>query len=109
MPAARRADRIITLSRAARTEIAEDLRVPETQIDVVPLGPGAESAADPTPEPELRRRLGLGDGPIVLAVSALLAHKNVGALVEALPEIRTRGAGRRARRARRTERHSPTS
>ena len=87
-PVARRADRIITLSRAARTEISEDLRVPETQIDVVPLGPGAESSADPTDERELRRRLGLGDGPIVLAVSALLAHKNVGALIEALPEIR---------------------
>ena len=87
-PVARRADRIITLSRAARTEISEDLRVPETQIDVVPLGPGAESSAVPTDERELRSRLGLGDGPIVLAVSALLAHKNVGALVEALPEIR---------------------
>ncbi len=62
--------------------------MPETQIDVVPLGPGAEPTADLTGERELRRRLGLGDGPIVLAVSALLAHKNVGALVEALPEIR---------------------
>jgi glycosyltransferase involved in cell wall biosynthesis len=30
----------------------------------------------------------LGAGPLVLAVSALLAHKNVGAVVEALPEIR---------------------
>jgi alpha-1,3-rhamnosyl/mannosyltransferase len=30
----------------------------------------------------------VGSGPIVLAVSALLAHKNVRTLVEALPEIR---------------------
>jgi glycosyltransferase involved in cell wall biosynthesis len=87
-PAARRADRLIAHSQAARAEIAEDLRLPEERIDVVPHGPGTEANAAPTPEPELRARLGLGSGPIVLAVSALLAHKNVGALVEALPEIR---------------------
>ena len=87
-PAARRADRIIAHSRAARTEIAEDIGLPEERIDVVPHGPGFESGAEPTPERELRSRLGLGSGPIVLAVSALIAHKNVGALVDALPEIR---------------------
>jgi glycosyltransferase involved in cell wall biosynthesis len=87
-PAARRADRVITLSDAARSEIAEEIGIPLERIDVVPLGPGAESGAEPTPEPELRGRLGLGSGAIILAVSALLAHKNVGALVEALPEIR---------------------
>jgi glycosyltransferase involved in cell wall biosynthesis len=87
-PAARRADRIIAHSRAARTEIAEDIGLPEGRIDVVPHGPGFESGVDPTPEPELRSRLGVGSGPIVLAVSALLAHKNVRTLVEALPEIR---------------------
>jgi glycosyltransferase involved in cell wall biosynthesis len=87
-PAARRADRVIAHSQAARAEIAEDLGIPEGRIDVVPHGPGVEASAEPTPEAELRGRLGLGSGPIVLAVSALLAHKNVGALVEALPEIR---------------------
>jgi glycosyltransferase involved in cell wall biosynthesis len=94
VPVARRADRIITLSRAAKAEISQDLRVEEERIDVVPLGPGAEPTSQPTPESELRRRLGLGKGPIVLAVSGLRAHKNVAALVEALPEIRrsTNGA-----------------
>jgi len=87
VPVARRADRIIAHSRAARSEISEDLRVPESRIDVVPHGPGSEPVSEPTPEPEVRRRLGLGEGPIVLAVSALLSHKNVGALIEALPEI----------------------
>jgi glycosyltransferase involved in cell wall biosynthesis len=86
-PAARRADRLITLSHAAQREISEDLDVPESEIDVIPLGPGAEPSV-PTPEPELRRLLGLGSGPVLLAVSAFLAHKNVGALVEALPAIR---------------------
>jgi glycosyltransferase involved in cell wall biosynthesis len=87
-PAARRADRVMTHSLAARSEIAADIGLPEERIDVVPLGPGSDSGVDPTPEPELRSRLGVGSGPIVLAVSALLAHKNVRTLVEALPEIR---------------------
>ena len=87
-PAARRAERVVTLSRAARIEIAEDIGIPEEQIDVVPLGADAESAADATPEAELRQRLGVDSGPIILGVSALLAHKNVEALVDALPEIR---------------------
>jgi glycosyltransferase involved in cell wall biosynthesis len=88
VPVARRADRLITLSQAARAEISQDLRVEEERIDVVPLGPGSEPVSDATPEPELRRKFGFGTGPIVLAVSGLRAHKNVGALVEALPEIR---------------------
>ena len=87
-PAARRAERVIAISRAAKAEIAEDMQLPEGRIDVIPLGPGAEPGVGPTPEPELRARLGLGPGPVVLAVSALLAHKNVGGLVEALPAIR---------------------
>lgn len=87
-PAARRADRVIAHSHAARSEIVEDIGVPEERIDVIPHGPGAETGAEPTPERELRARFGLGPGPIVLAVSALLPHKNIGALVEALPEIR---------------------
>jgi glycosyltransferase involved in cell wall biosynthesis len=87
-PAARRADRVIAHSQAARAEIAEDLRLPEERIDVVPHGPGADMSVEPTPDTELRYRLGLGPGPIVLAVSALLAHKNVSAVIQALPAIR---------------------
>ena len=97
-PAARRANRVIAISHAARSEIVEDMGLPEERIDVIPLGPGAETGAKPTPEPELRARLGVGSGPIVLAVSALLAHKNVDALVEALPEIRRTVPGGDSRR-----------
>ena len=89
-PVARRADRVIAHSQAARAEIAEDLGVAVERIDVVPHGPGTDSGPEPTPERELRDRLRLGEGPIVLAVSSLLAHKNVGALVEAMIEIRRR-------------------
>lgn len=90
LPVARRADRLIALSESGRREIAATLDVPESRIDAVALGPGAESSATPTPATALRERLGLGAGPVVLAVSALSAHKNVGALVEAMPLIRER-------------------
>lgn len=89
IPAARRARRLIAISEATRQEVAEDFGVPPQRIDVVPLGPGREPVADPTDEGELRARLGLGEGPIVLAVSALLAHKNVPRLVQAMARVRT--------------------
>ena len=88
IPAARRARRVIAYSEVARKEVAEDFRIATDRIDVVPLGPGRDPVADPTPEAELRRRLGLGEGPIVLAVSALLAHKNLPPLVRALARVR---------------------
>ncbi|HEY7732016.1 MAG TPA: glycosyltransferase family 1 protein [Gaiellaceae bacterium] len=87
IPAARSARRLIAISETARREVAEDLGVPADRIDVIPLGPGALGPAA-TPESETRRKLGVGAGPIVLAVSAFLAHKNVERLVEALPAIR---------------------
>jgi glycosyltransferase involved in cell wall biosynthesis len=89
VPAARRADRVIAHSESARGEIAETLGISASRIDVVPHGPGGEICADPTPPDELRARLGLEEGPVILAVSAFLAHKNVERLVEAMPIIRT--------------------
>jgi glycosyltransferase involved in cell wall biosynthesis len=91
--AARKAERVITYSEAARKEIAEDLGVAHERIDVVALGPGSEGLAEPTPEAELRSRLQLGDGPIVLSVGAIKPHKNLGRLIEALPRIRDEAPG----------------
>jgi glycosyltransferase involved in cell wall biosynthesis len=88
IPAARRARRLIAISESARHEIAEDFAVPLDRIDVIPLGPGSDGAVEPTDEAELRARLGLGAGPVILAVSAFLTHKNVERLVEAMPGIR---------------------
>jgi glycosyltransferase involved in cell wall biosynthesis len=93
IPVARRADRLIALSESGRRDIARTLEVPDTRIDAIPLGPGDEPVAEPTPEVDLRSRLRLGDSPVILAVSALSTHKNVSALVEALPRIRERAAG----------------
>ena len=85
---ARRADRVIAVSQASARDIERHLRVPPERIDVIPLGYAGISGTAPTPEPELRARLGVGDGPIVLNVGAKKVHKNQIRLVEALPRIR---------------------
>jgi glycosyltransferase involved in cell wall biosynthesis len=83
-PIVRRADRLIAISRSGADDVVAHLRVPLERIDVVPLGPGAQARVTATPELALRERLGIGPGPIVLAVSAKKAHKNLLRLVEAM-------------------------
>jgi glycosyltransferase involved in cell wall biosynthesis len=84
---ARRADRVITLSQAARREILEDLPVRAGRVDVVPCGSGNGISADISEEHDLRRRLGLGKRRVALAVSALSRHKNLPPLVRALASV----------------------
>ncbi len=84
---ARRASRVITLSEASKRELVARLGLPPERIDVIALGPGVAPGRR-TPEPELRERLRLGVGPLVLTVAAKRAHKNLKLLVEALPRIR---------------------
>lgn len=81
---ARAADRVVADSAATASDLVGRLRVPRGKIDVVPLGPGADTSATPTPEPELRARLGLGDRPLVLSVSARRPHKNLERLIDAV-------------------------
>lgn len=83
--AARGADRVITISQAAGSDIADILDVPRERIDVTYLG--GRPIGPATPEPELRRRLGLGDGPLVLSVSARRPHKNLPRLIEAFARV----------------------
>ena len=85
--AARRARRILTPSRAAAADLHGYLGVPEAKIDVTPLGPGLEPLDHATPEAELRSRLELGDGPLVLSVSARRPHKNLSRLLDAMRGI----------------------
>lgn len=84
---ARRAARILTFSKASREDIVLHLRVPEERVDVAPLGPGTLETADPTPEEDLRERMDLGTGPIVLAVSTKVPHKNLGRLLDAMAAV----------------------
>jgi glycosyltransferase involved in cell wall biosynthesis len=85
--AARRSDRVIVDSRATAQDVRTHLRVPERRIDVVELGVGATRSAAPLPGPELRERLDAGERPILLTVSAKLAHKNLARLIGALASV----------------------
>jgi glycosyltransferase involved in cell wall biosynthesis len=89
-PVARRADRVLALSQAGAEHIVQYLRVPRERIDVVPLAAGGGERAQPTPAGELRARLGLRDGPLILTVSAKKANKNLERLVRAAAEVITR-------------------
>lgn len=79
---ARRSRRIIAPSASTESDLVRLLHVPESRIDVVPMGvaPASESASDLA---DVRRRYELGDTPIVLTTSAKRPHKNLPRLLEA--------------------------
>jgi glycosyltransferase involved in cell wall biosynthesis len=85
--AARRARRIVAVSQATAGDLRDLLDVPADKVDVVPSGPGVDPVGAPTPEPELRARLGLGDGPLVLSPSARRPHKNLARLLDAMRSV----------------------
>jgi glycosyltransferase involved in cell wall biosynthesis len=86
--AVRRSQRVIVDSHSTERDLVELLGTPTERIDVVPLGLGTvRRYSDPLPEPELRRRLGLGDRRVVLSLSAKRPHKNLLALIGALARI----------------------
>jgi len=82
--AARRAQRIIVPSEAVAEDLLTYLGVGQEKVDVVPEGPGTEPVAAPSQEEDLRERLSLPSGPLVLAVSARRPHKNLSRLIEAM-------------------------
>jgi glycosyltransferase involved in cell wall biosynthesis len=82
--AARRSHRVIVDAEATRRDLAEHLGTPHEKVDVVPLGVASRPSVEPTPEHELRARLGLGDKPVLLSVSAKRPHKNLMRLLEAV-------------------------
>jgi glycosyltransferase involved in cell wall biosynthesis len=79
---ARRSHRIIVPSKTTRSDIVKHLRVPDSKIDVVPLGVGGRAVA-PTDVDELRARLDLNRRAVVLAPSAKRPHKNLVRLLDA--------------------------
>jgi glycosyltransferase involved in cell wall biosynthesis len=82
--AVQRATRLVAISEATKRDLIELLGVDPARVDVVPNGPGLDPTVAPTPEAELRTRLGLGDAPIVLSVSATRPHKNLARLIRAI-------------------------
>ena len=89
-PVARRADRLIALSEAGASDIVRFMGLPRDRVDVVALGPGTSEPPHPTSEGLLRERLGLGNGPLILTVSAKRVHKNLVRLVEAMTTLTQR-------------------
>lgn len=77
--AARNASRIITISRESEAAIVKYLKVPETDIDVIPLAG--------TPLPGVDRSHASNDQPLVLATGNRRPHKNWASLVRALPLV----------------------
>jgi glycosyltransferase involved in cell wall biosynthesis len=85
--AARRSARVIAISHSTRRDLIELLGTPSEKIDVVPQGFGAVRRAPALPERDTRARFGLGDRPVLLALSAKRPHKNLLALIGALARI----------------------
>jgi glycosyltransferase involved in cell wall biosynthesis len=88
----RRAARVVTISHAAGAEVRRNLGVPAERLDVVPLGHGTRITT-PTPADELRARLGLGPGPIVLNVGQKKPHRNLERLIAAMVRVREQVPG----------------
>ncbi|MGH3787544.1 MAG: glycosyltransferase family 4 protein [Pseudonocardiaceae bacterium] len=87
------ADVITAVSQYTRRRVASAFG-PQARLELLP--PGVDCAAfrpDPGARAEIRRRHRLGDGPVVLCVSRLVARKGQDTLVRALPAIRRQVPG----------------
>ena len=85
--AARRSRRVVTVSEASKADIVRFLGVSGDRVDVTYEGPGIADDVTPVAEGELRNRFDLGDGPVVLSVSAKRPHKNLERLFEAFAPV----------------------
>jgi glycosyltransferase involved in cell wall biosynthesis len=85
---ARRADRIITVSKSSRDDLVALTGLDPDRIDVIAPGLGRTRTASPRSARELRADLRLGERrPLLLSLSAKRPHKNLGVLIEALAAI----------------------
>jgi glycosyltransferase involved in cell wall biosynthesis len=85
--AARRSQRVITVSQSTRRDLVELLHLPAEKIDVIPSGVGALRRAAPLPEAQTRARFDLGERRVLLSLSAKRPHKNLIALIGALARL----------------------
>ena len=75
---------MITVSSVVRDELAGSVDLDRAHIEVVPHGVSRPSVA---PDPAVAARLGLEGRPVVLCVAQKRSHKNLEALVRALPSL----------------------
>jgi glycosyltransferase involved in cell wall biosynthesis len=85
---ARSSSRVIAISEAAAEEVSATLQIPFEKLDVTPLGIIPSIHGRPrSEEGEMRERLGLREGPIVLCVAARRRQKNLDGLIRAMSHV----------------------
>jgi glycosyltransferase involved in cell wall biosynthesis len=91
---ARRARRVLTVSRASKQDILHFLKIPADKIEVIYNALDERLAAAPSAEDVARveQRFQLSS-PFVLYAGNIKPHKNLGRLIEAFSLLRQRGAG----------------
>jgi phosphatidylinositol alpha-1,6-mannosyltransferase len=89
------ADVLTTISRYTRSRVAAGFG-PRAALEVLPAGIDTERfRPDPAARAELRRRYRIGEAPLVVCVSRLVARKGQDVLIRALPLVRERVPGAR--------------
>ena len=90
--AARRASKILTVSKASKDDILHFLRVPSEKVEVVYNGLDQRLAASPPPDEIARvRDRYMLTSPFILYTGNIKPHKNVDRLIEAYALLRQRG------------------
>ena len=84
--AVRRADRVIVPSEATRADLLRHTSATAGRVDVVPEGIG-QAPSGKGDAAAVRERLGAGERPIALSVSAKRPHKNLSRLLDALASL----------------------
>ncbi len=84
------ADAVVANSRFTRDLVERLLPGAARRIIVLPIGVDQAPAIDSARVEELRRRYGVGDGPVLLTVARLVAMKGHDVVIEALPRLLTR-------------------
>ncbi len=88
--AARHADKVLTISASSRSDILRILEIPEDKVVVVPLASDLRQRVgclELTPNAKANWSI---NGPFILYVGAIHPRKNVGRLIRAFAELKTR-------------------
>ena len=83
---ARRATRIAVPTSFVRDTLSRDLGIAPSKVGVVRHGLEAHLDATATPEPQLRHRFGLGDGPVLVFPAITHPHKNHAFILDLLEQ-----------------------
>ena len=88
----RRADFVVADSENTRNDVICLLGVPPDRVEVIPGGvdPGFKPVSNRTKLAALRKRLGIGAAPFILAVGVIEPRKNLGLLFDAYRLLRDR-------------------